>query len=133
MSRFYPKILRNRKRRIERRLARKQYEDQPKPIMTASNIHYEMAEKSQGISYGGIGAIHQMVGRLGLADEVNREVGLLKVHVPYWESDHVLNIAYNVLLGGMRLEDIELRRNDEVFLNALDAERIPDPDRKSVV
>ena len=127
MSRSYPKIIRNRKRRIERRLARKQYEDQPKPIMTASNIHYEMAEKSQGISYGGIGAIHQMVGRLGLADEVNREVGLLKVHVPYWESDHVLNIAYNVLLGGMRLEDIELRRNDEVFLGALDAERIPDP------
>jgi hypothetical protein len=36
--------------------------------------------------------------------------------MPYWESDHVLNIAYNVLLGGMRLEDIELRRNDEVFL-----------------
>ena len=27
----------------------------------------------------------------------------------------------------MRLEDIELRRNDEVFLNALGADRIPDP------
>ncbi len=26
-----------------------------------------------------------------------------------------------------RLEDIELRRNDEVFLNALGTERIPDP------
>jgi hypothetical protein len=127
VSRFYPKIIRNRKRRIERRLARKQYEDQSKPILRASNIHYEMAEKSQGISYGGIGAIHQMVGRLGLADEVNRGVSLLKVHVPYWESDHVLNMAYNVLLGGMRLEDIELRRNDEAFLGALDAERIPDP------
>ena len=96
-------------------------------MVTASNIHYEMAEKSQGMSYGGIGAIHQMVGRLGFADEVNSGVSLLKVHVPYWESDHVLNIAYNVLLGGMRLEDIELRRNDEVFLGALDAERIPDP------
>jgi len=127
VSQSYRKIINNRKRRIERRLARKHYEDQPEPIMTASNIHYEMAEKSQGISYGGIGAIHQMVGRLGLADEVNSKVRLLKVHVPYWESDHVLNIAYNVLLGGMRLEDIELRRNDEGFLNALGAERIPDP------
>jgi hypothetical protein len=108
-------------------VSRKQYADQPKPIMTASNIHYEMAEKAQGIGYGGIGAIHQMVGRLGLAEEINEHVPLLKVHVPYWESDHVLNIAYNVLLGGVRLEDIELRRNDEVFLNALGAERIPDP------
>jgi hypothetical protein len=95
--------------------------------MRGSNIHYEMAEKSEGMSYGGIGAIHQMVGRLGLADEVNCGVSLLKVHVPYWESDHVLNIAYNVMLGGMRLEDIELRRNDEAFLNALGSERIPDP------
>jgi len=52
---------------------------------------------------------------------------LLKVHLPYHESDHVLNIAYNILAGGQRLEDIELRRQDEVFLNGLGAERIPDP------
>ncbi|MFW5871001.1 MAG: IS1380 family transposase [Verrucomicrobiota bacterium] len=127
MSRSYRKIIRNRKERIERRLARKQYEDQPKPVMTASNIHYEMAERSQGIGYGGIGAIHQMLGNLGLPKEINENVPLLQTHVPYWESDHVLNITYNVLLGGIRLEDIELRRNDEVFLNALGADRIPDP------
>src|SRR5206468_1781346 len=33
----------------------------------------------------------------------------------------------NVLCGGSCLEDIERRRNDEVFLDALDAPRIPDP------
>jgi hypothetical protein len=52
---------------------------------------------------------------------------LLKVHLPYHESDHVLNIAYNLLAGGVRLEDIEQRRNDETFLNSLEAQRIPDP------
>jgi hypothetical protein len=127
VSRSYRKIMRNRKARVERRLARNQYKDQPKPIMTASNIHYEMAEKTHGIGYGGIGAIHQMVGNLGLPEEINENLPLLQTHVPYWESDHVFNITYNVLLGGVRLEDIELRRNDEVFLNALGAERIPDP------
>jgi hypothetical protein len=126
-SRSYPKIIRNRKARIERLLARKQYADQPAPMFSASNIHYEMAEKSDGLSYGGIGAIHQMAGRIGLVEEIDKCLHLLLVHVPYHESDHVLNIAYNVLLGGVRLEDIELRRNDEVFLKALDAERIPDP------
>ena len=60
-------------------------------------------------------------------EELDETVQLLKRHVPYHESDHVLNIAYNALLGGLRLEDIELRRNDEVFLNALGAQRIPDP------
>ncbi len=39
----------------------------------------------------------------------------------------MLNIAYNILAGGERLEDIELRRQDENFLNGLGAERIPDP------
>ena len=127
MSRSYRKILRNRKRRIESRLAPRNWEDQPLPMFTASNIHYEVAEKVGAISYGGIGAIHKMVKNLGLVEEIDRNLHLLKKHLPYHESDHVLNLAYNALLGGIRLEDIELRRNDEVFLNALGTQRIPDP------
>ena len=127
MSRSYRKIIRNRKQRIERRLAPKNWGDQAQPMLKASNIHYEMAEKTEAISYGGIGAMHKMIGKLGLVDEIDRELHLLKKHLPYHESDHVLNLTYNALLGGIRLEDIELRRNDEVFLNALGAQRIPDP------
>lgn len=123
----YRKSIRKRKKKIENRLGRKNYCDQKNPMMSGSNIHYEVSEKMQALSYGGIGAIHQMVQRIGLADELNDRLNLLKYHLPYHESDHVLNIAYNVLIGGVRLEDIELRRSDEVFLNALGAERIPDP------
>ena len=47
--------------------------------------------------------------------------------MPYHESDHVLNIAYNVLAGGTCLEHLELWRNNEVYLDALGARRIPDP------
>jgi hypothetical protein len=39
----------------------------------------------------------------------------------------VLAIAYNALCGGIGLEDLELRRNDANFLDALDTRRIPDP------
>ncbi len=52
---------------------------------------------------------------------------LLKVHLPYHESDHVLNLAFNALCDGDCLEDLELRRNDEVYLDALGARRVPDP------
>ena len=127
MNRTYPKILRNRKHRIERRLQPKNWEDRPRPMFQASNIHYEMAARDASMNCGGIGAIHLMVQRLGLVEDINRSLELLKVHLPYHESDHVLNIAYNLLAGGQRLEDIELRRQDEVFLNGLGAERIPDP------
>ena len=127
VSRRYPKILRNRKRRIERRLAPRQWEGQEEPMMRGSNIHYELSDRIRGSAYGGMGAVHLMVQRLGLVEEIDRHLELLKVHLPYHESDHVLNIAYNVLVGGQRLEDIELRRQDESFLDGLGAQRIPDP------
>jgi hypothetical protein len=96
-------------------------------MFKASNIQYEMAERSQAMNCGGIGAMHLLVQRLGLVEDIDRNLELLKVHLPYHESDHVLNLAYNLLVGGQRLEDIELRRQDEVFLNSLGAQRIPDP------
>jgi Transposase DDE domain group 1 len=65
--------------------------------------------------------------KTGLITGIDHNLHLLKVHLPYHESDHVLNIALNILAGGQRIEQIELRRNDEVFLNALGAQRIPDP------
>ena len=126
--RTYPKIIRNRKQRIARRLdPKRRWSDQPEPMMSGSNIHFEMAERDRAINYGGIGAIHLMGQRLGLAQEIDSRLQLLKRHLPYHESDHVLNLAYNALLDGQRLEDIELRRNDEAFLNGLGAQRIPDP------
>ena len=93
MNRNYPKILRNRKNRIQRRLAPKNWEEQDRPMFQASNIHYEMAERVQAVSCGGIGAMHLMVRRLGLVEEIDRNLELLKVHLPYHESDHVLNIG----------------------------------------
>ena len=128
MSRNYPKNLRNRKHRIEHRLdPKRRWTEQPAPMLSASNIHFEMAERDRAVNYGGIGAIHLMGQRLGLAEEIDGRVKLLKRHLPYHESDHVLNLAYNALLDGQRLEDIELRRNDEAFLDGLGAQRIPDP------
>ncbi|RME63758.1 MAG: IS1380 family transposase, partial [Caldilineae bacterium] len=96
-------------------------------MLRGGNLHYQMGQRSGAVGCGGLGAIHAMVQRLGLVRRIDERLHLLKVHLPYHESDHVLNIAYNILAGGMRLEDIELRRQDENFLNGLGAERIPDP------
>ena len=127
MKKKHSRILAKRKRKIEKRLKRKQWENQPKPMFSASNIHYEMDGRHKGISSGGIGAIHLMNKKLGFVKEMDTILHLLKRHLPYHESDHVLNIAYNVIAGGTRLEDIELQRQDEAWLDALGAEIIPDP------
>jgi hypothetical protein len=119
--------LANSKRRIARRLDKTKLGDCSQPMFTARNIHYEISDRSSGISHGGIGAIHLLARQLGLIDAINDRLHLLKIRLPFFESDHVLNFAYNALCGGTCLQDIELLRNDEVFLDALGARRIPDP------
>ena len=127
MKRKDSKILKRRKAQLAKRLERKQYPDQPRPMFSARNIHYEMAERIQAIGCGGLGAFHLLARNSGLIKAIDSSLHLLKQHKPYHESDHVLNIAYNTLTGGTCLDDLELRRNDETYLDALGAERIPDP------
>ncbi len=122
-----PERIDARKRSIEQRLNRGIPDDTSQPMFSASNIHYELAERTHAINYGGIGLIHQLALKTGLVEAIDSNLHLLKSHVPYHESDHVLNIAYNAMCEGRCLEDIELRRNDETFLDALGTDRIPDP------
>ena len=119
--------LANRKSRIERRLDKKRLGNTSRPAFTAANIHYEIADRCHGLAHGGIGAIHLLARRIGLIDAIDQDLHLLLFHKPYHESDHVLNLAYNALCDGTCLQDIELRRQDEVYLDALGAQRIPDP------
>lgn len=96
-------------------------------MLTARNIRYEVADRARGLAAGGIGAMHRVALRTGLVEAIDRNLHLLKRHLPYHESDHVLNIAYNILAGGTCLEDLERLRTDEAYLDGLGAQRIPDP------
>ena len=127
MNRKLRRIQAAEKQKIARRLEESVKVNGGGPVLQGDGIRYELAEKTKAIACGGIGAIHRMVKRLGLPERIDDAVKLLKRHHPYHESDHVLSLAYNIVCGGQVLEDIELRRNDRVFLDALGAASIPDP------
>ena len=116
-----------RKRRITRRLGPRKFGARAGPMFTARNLHYELADRTRAIGCGGIGSMHLLARRVGLIEAIDRDLHLLKAHRPYHESDHVLNLAYNLVCGGTCSQDLELLRNDEAYLDALGAERIPDP------
>jgi hypothetical protein len=97
------------------------------PLLGRANICYELAERSRAVAHGGMGMIARLVAFCGLADEIDASLSLLKIHHPYFESDHVLNLAYNALCGGTTLDDIDARRQDRVFLDGIGAESLPDP------
>jgi Transposase DDE domain group 1 len=93
----------------------------------ARTVHYEHSDRVRGLASGGIGMMHQLAQHTGLVEAIDRHVQVLKVALPYHESDHVLGLAYNVLCGGTCLQDSERLRQDEVYLDALGTQRIPDP------
>ena len=127
MKRKDRRKLQNRKRRIDRRLLPRQWPDQPRPMFAAANIQYEVAGRARGVAAGGLGAIHCLARQVGLIKMLDKVLHQLKRHLPYHESDHVLNMAYNILAGNERLEDLELLRQNEAYTDLLGAQRIPDP------
>jgi hypothetical protein len=96
-------------------------------MLTSGKINYEIGGNVEATSYGGLFAMHRLVTRLGLARAIDDSVELLKLHLPYHESDHVLTLAYSVLTGGTRLEDVDRLRNDVPLMNGLGARLLPDP------
>ena len=72
--------------------------------------------------------MHRLAQHTGLVDgdrsvRASVEGGICRItnRITCWGS------RYNVLCGGTCLRDIEQRRQDEVYLDALGAQRIPDP------
>ena len=121
------KKLEARRRRLLDRIANQPGAESEQPMITASNIHYELG-RSRFRPQSRWNRCHAVAGTEDRLDPRHRpDLHVLKRHCPYHESDHVLNIAFNILAGGNAIEHIELQRNDEVYLDALGAQRLPDP------
>ena len=121
--------IRRRQSRIERRIERenRNNRDDGRPVLRGTSAKYEIADRARAVAAGGLAMIHQLVKSIGLCEEIEAKVERFTSHAPYHESDHVINIAYNLLAGGECLEHLELLRNDENYLDMLGARRIPDP------
>ena len=118
---------RRRKVKARHARARRSRAARSRPVFGAGRVRYEIGARINAMSYGGIGVVRELVSKLGLAAEINRRLTLLKRHLPYHESDHVLNIAYNLPCGGTRLEDLGSLRNNAAYMDALGAEVVPSP------
>ena len=118
--------LKKREGEILERLAN-DHEVRLSPMMDATNVMYEVSGRTDATAWGGVAAMYQLACTVGLVASLDEKVHVLKIHKPYHESDHIMSIALNALAGGTCLEDLELRRKDQAFMNALGAERIPDP------
>ena len=68
MNRSVRKQLARGKRKNQYRLRDIEWEDQARPMFSASNIKYGLADKTRRPACGGIGAIHTLARQSGLID-----------------------------------------------------------------
>jgi len=130
VNRILLQRLRAEKYKIDRRLGLARGGTAPRdsgPEFRAPRARYELSRRTRAISCGGIGAIHNLVRSLGLANTIDKGLSLLSQYRPYHESDHVLNIAYNFLCGGRSLDDLQRLRRDGSYLRAVGARALPAP------
>ena len=98
MKRIPPDQSRRNAARRRRRVAARhrlagRWVEQPAPMFTSGKITYEVGGYVEATPYGGLAAMHRLVTKLGLVEAINERLRLLKVYLPYHESDHVLNLA----------------------------------------
>lgn len=116
-----------RQQKLRARLAHRGFANTHQPLLHDLPISYEIADRTRVSSVGGLGAMHTLVTKLKLPETLNERVSVLKRHLPYFESDHILSLCYHVLCGGKPLEDLNRLRGDEVYLDALEVQRLPAP------
>lgn len=116
-----------RQRKLKQRLQHNAFKAPKRPLLAPLPIDYQLAERTRVLAHGGLGVFHLMATRLKLPETINQHVKVLKRHLPYFESDHILSLCYNYLTGGKRLEDLRRLRENEVYLDALEVERLPAP------
>lgn len=116
-----------RQREQEERLDRSWQPEREEPVLESGNIHYEVSGRVKAVNYGGLGMLQTVVSAADLRVSIDEEVNVLKRHLPFHESDHILSLAYTILTGGKSLGDLKERRESVAFLDAIGARRIPDP------
>ena len=77
------KRLKRKQRRLAKRLDRRNRPAGERPVFGSAHVTYEVSEKTTATSAGGVAAAHVLAKKLGLVDEIDRTLQLLKVHLPY--------------------------------------------------
>ena len=101
--------------------------DRVGPVFANRQVRVRVQQRGKITPYGGVSLAHDLAMRLQLDRDINRSIRLLKINVPYCESDHILTHVYNQYVGGHCIEDIANLQHSDAIKHLLGACRIPDP------
>ena len=112
----------------------RRHENQPmlwpeayRPVFSNRQMRVKVQQRDKITPYGGLSLAHDLAMRLQIDRDINRSISLLKLNLPYFESDHLLTHVYNQYVGGQCIEDIANLQHSQAVKHLLGACRIPDP------
>ena len=103
---------RSRRVRQRRRTGKIQrHQDQPmlwpkdeRPVFRNRQVRLHVQQRGEITPYGGLSLAHDLAMRLGLDRDINDSMEVLRLHLPYFDSDHLLTHVYNQYVGGTCIE-----------------------------
>ena len=110
---------------IDRRELR--WPDQNGTVLRHRKLHLEHDKRPDVTPLGGLVLPLALLRRFKVAQHLDARVDVLKLHLPFHESDHILAQALMLYAGGSCLEDLALLQQDPALLKMLGAVRTPDP------
>ena len=98
-----------------------------RPVIRNRQVRVQIQERGEITPYGGLSLAHDLAMRLGIDRDINHSMELLRLHLPYFDSDHLLTHVYNQYVGGSCIEDIAHLQHSDAIKHLTGACRIPDP------
>ena len=98
-----------------------------RPVIRNRQVRVQIQERGEITPYGGLSLAHDLAMRLGIDRDINHSMELLRLHLPYFNSDHLLTHVYNQYVGGSCIEDIAHLQHSDAIKHLTGACRIPDP------
>jgi len=80
--------------------------DDERPVIHNRQVRVQIQERGEITPYGGLALAHDLAMRLGIDRDINRSMKLLRLYLPYFDSDHLLTHVYNQYVGGSCIEDM---------------------------
>lgn len=96
-------------------------------VLRLKKVHLKVDERSTVTPYGGLALAAALVRGFDIGRVIDQHLHLLKLHLPFSESDHVLAQAFSLYVGGTCIEDMANLQHDEGVRRMLGACRLPDP------
>ena len=108
------------------------HEDLPWPdhngtVLRHGKVHVEQDARPDVTNLGGLILPFAFMRRFKVARVLDERVQVLKFHLPYHESDHIITQALMLYADGTCIEDMAMLQQDTALLKLFGAVRTPDP------